>query len=622
MATALTAVAAFGFIAALAADDGGYFPSAWNAGALALVWAAALLVLLPTRPRLGALDLVFLGALAGLVAWIGLSIAWSIDRAQSVLELQRAVLYLAAAVALLLVARRRLVGALVGGTLTAIVLVSGYGLATRLFPERVGSFDSVAGYRLFTPIGYWNALGLFAAIGVLLALGVAARGASPVARALAGASLPLLGCTLYFTFSRGAWLALAAGLIALLAVSSRRLALIAVVIATGLPAVAAVWVGSRAFGLTHREALIAQATSDGHRLALLLVPLAGLGALAAVGLQRLEPRLALSRRVGRAAGAVVIGVLVCASIAALVAKGGPVALAKDGYHSFASPTPADAGGTDLNQRLFQFSGTGRARLNETAVDAYGDHPLLGIGAGGYERYFVQHGDGQIVRDAHNLYLETLAELGPLGLLLLLAVLGAPVVAGLRARSVPLVPAVLAAYVAFLVHAIVDWDWEMPSITITAILLSAVLLAASRRGEQEVPLPTGHRLAVIVPALAVAGLCIVALVGNRAHEAAADASDAGRWSDAEAHARKAVRWEPWSSNARMLLGRSLGGQGRLGEARATLRQAIERDPDEWTLWFELARWSDGAAVTRALDRASALNPTSVEVAQFRAALGGA
>ena len=394
-------------------------------------------------------------------------------------------------------ARRRLVGALVGGTLTAIVLVSGYGLATRLFPERVGSFDSVAGYRLFTPIGYWNALGLFAAIGVLLALGVAARGASPVARALAGASLPLLGCTLYFTFSRGAWLALAAGLIALLAVSSRRLALIAVVIATGLPAVAAVWVGSRAFGLTHREALIAQATSDGHRLALLLVPLAGLGALAAVGLQRLEPRLALSRRVGRAAAAVVLGVLVCASIAALVAKGGPVALAKDGYHSFASPTPADAGGTDLNQRLFQFSGTGRARLNETAVDAYGDHPLLGIGAGGYERYFVQHGDGQIVRDAHNLYLETLAELGPLGLLLLLAVLGAPVVAGLRARSVPLVPAVLAAYVAFLVHAIVDWDWEMPSITITAILLSAVLLgrlAAPRAGgpAPDGPPPGGDR----------------------------------------------------------------------------------------------------------------------------------
>ena len=622
LAIALTAAGALGFITALAADDGGYFPTAWNTGAVALLWTTALLVLLPTRPRLATLDLVFLGALAGLVAWIGLSIAWSIDQGQSVLELQRAVLYLAAAATLLLVARRRLVGALVGGALTAIVLISGYGLATRLFPERVGAFDSVAGYRLFTPIGYWNGLGLFAAIGVLLALGIAARGASPVARALAAASLPLLACTLYFTFSRGAWLALAAGVIALLAVSPRRLAITVAVVATGLPAVAAVWVASRSFGLTHREALIAQATHDGHRLALLLVPLAGLSALAAVGLGRLEPRLALSRRAGRAVAAVVLGALVCAAIVAVVAKGGPVAIVRDGYDSFASPTPAAAGGADLNQRLFQFSGTGRARLSEVAVDAYRDHPLLGTGAGGYERYFLQHGDGQIVRDAHNLYLETLAELGPLGLLLLLAVLAAPVVAGLRARSVPLVPAALAAYLAFLVHASVNWDWEMTSITVTAILLGAVLLAASRRREEEVPLATGARVAVIVPALAVAGLCIVALVGNRAHAAALDASLAGRWSDAESHARTAVRWQPWSSNARMLLGRAQGGEGRLGEARATLRQAIERDPDDWTLWFELARWSDGAAVTRALNRAAALNPKSVEVAQFREALRSA
>ena len=172
-------------------------------------------------------------------------------------------------------ARRRLVGALLGGALTAIVLVSSYGLATRLFPERVGTFDSVAGYRLFTPLGYWNGLGLFAALGVLLALGIAARGAGPVARALAAASLPLLACTLYFTFSRGAWLALAAGLIALVAVSPRRPALVVAVVAVGLPAVLAVWVASRSFGLTHREALIAQATHDGHRLAWLLVPLAG-----------------------------------------------------------------------------------------------------------------------------------------------------------------------------------------------------------------------------------------------------------------------------------------------------------------------------------------------------------
>ena len=64
---------------------------------------------------------------------------------------------------------------LLAATLVAIFLASGYGLLTRLFPERLGVFDPVAAYRLEEPLTYWNALGLFAAMGALLALGFAAR---------------------------------------------------------------------------------------------------------------------------------------------------------------------------------------------------------------------------------------------------------------------------------------------------------------------------------------------------------------------------------------------------------------------------------------------------------------
>ena len=46
--------------------------------------------------------------------------------------------------------------------LIAITLVSGYGLGTRLVPDRIGVFNPVAGYRLEAPIGYWNALGIVA----------------------------------------------------------------------------------------------------------------------------------------------------------------------------------------------------------------------------------------------------------------------------------------------------------------------------------------------------------------------------------------------------------------------------------------------------------------------------
>ncbi len=44
-------------------------------------------------------------------------------------------------------------------------------------------------------------------------VGLAARGRSPAARALAAASLPVIVPTLYLTFSRGAWVALAAAVV-------------------------------------------------------------------------------------------------------------------------------------------------------------------------------------------------------------------------------------------------------------------------------------------------------------------------------------------------------------------------------------------------------------------------
>src|SRR4029453_15843494 len=80
--------------------------------------------------------------------------------------------------------------------------------------------------RLEQPLGYWNSLGAFAAMGILLALGVALRTRSLVARALAAASLPILACTLYFTFGRSAWIALGLALLTALLFDARRLQLV------------------------------------------------------------------------------------------------------------------------------------------------------------------------------------------------------------------------------------------------------------------------------------------------------------------------------------------------------------------------------------------------------------
>ena len=83
-----------------------------------------------------------------------------------------------------------------------------------------------------------------------------------------------------------------------------------------------------------------------------------------------------------------------------------------------------------------------------------DEPLLGTGAGSFEARFVREGSiGLPARDAHNLYLETLAELGPVGLALLLATVAVPLTAiPQAARSSVVGPAAAAAFVAYLLQA--------------------------------------------------------------------------------------------------------------------------------------------------------------------------
>ncbi len=175
--------------------------------------------------------IIFVTGLIMFVGWGGLSALWSLSVAGSIREHERNVVYVGAALLLLVVGRRSLVPALLAGTLTGIVAVCTYALATRLLPDRFGVYDATSAYRLSEPVGYWNGLGLVAAIGVILALGFAARGARPRAQALSAMSLLVLVPTLYFTFSRGSWVALAIGLAVAIAVDPRRLQLLATVVA-------------------------------------------------------------------------------------------------------------------------------------------------------------------------------------------------------------------------------------------------------------------------------------------------------------------------------------------------------------------------------------------------------
>ena len=586
--------------------NGGHFPVSWGWAGLGLLAIVAVALALGVSIELDRLDRLFLAGLTGLAAWIALSLLWTQSVPRTVLENERMVVYLAAGIAGVLLLRRRSVATLVLGVWLALTVLATYGLAGRLFPDRIGSYDPIALYRLTYPVGYWNAFGILAGIGTLLALGLAAR-SGPIVRCLAAASTVALMLTLYFTYSRGAWLAFFAGLAISVAVDRKRLQLITVGFALAPWPIVAIWVASTSPALTHQGSGLGAAVADGHGLAVIALLLTVGAAITILVFDWLEAAVKVPHGLRRVYAGVLLFVLASVLIATSGRYGLPPTLAKKAYHTFKD---ADAVGTsgNLNSRLFTLAGNGRQDQIHTASQLIASHPILGTGPGTYDEYWFQHRRSyDIVHDAHNLYLETLGEMGPVGLLMLVLVVGAPLAALRRARSAPLAGALCGGYVAYLVHAAVDWDWEMPTVTLTALFLGIALLAAARREGEPRPLRRGLRWPALAGTAALFGFALLGLLGNSAVSASSKARSSGNYAEAKADARHAMHFAPWSFEPWRKLGEAQYLSGDVAASRASFRKAVAKDPKDWTLWYELAYATKGAESKRAYAEASRLNP---------------
>jgi hypothetical protein len=611
-------VAAGLLVGGLGLAGGGYFPTTWGWSSLALLWGLALALAGGAGARPDRRAALWAGAVLATVIWIAVSALWSSSLGGSVLEVQRALVYAGGACALVVLARSSFVPQLLAGALGGAAVVACYALATRVFPERLGVFDPVAGYRLAGTVGYWNALGILCVLGLLLGLTAALRAESIRARASAAALLPVLAATLYFTFSRGAVAALLVGLAAALAVDRRRLQLALGWPALCLPAALCVWLASRADALTRTDSVLASASREGHRLALAVLVAGIASAALAVFIARVEARAELGPRVRRAGNVALVAAAVLAIAVPVAISGGPVGAWHRARHGFAAPPRAQV---DLGRRLVSFSGNGRAGLWRAALDDASTHPILGSGAGSYERFWLAHRPVAMkVRDAHSLYLETLAELGPLGLALLLTALAVPLTALRLARTSAWTAGALAAYAAFLVHAAVDWDWEVTAVTVPALLCGGCLVLLARQDVRPPSLSLPGRCAGTAAALAAGAFALVGLLGWSALSSSASASRRGDFAAAASAARSAARFLPWSAEPMRALGEAQLAQGETDAAADSFRRAIARDRGDFGLWLDLARALDGSGQQTALDRAARLDPLSPELVQFRSELG--
>jgi len=513
-------------------------------GAGALVAIAALLLTVGAPSGWPAI-----APLAALAVWCAVSISWSGLPDRSWDYANRTVLYaLFAALGLWAAARTR---ALANGLAVLLGAVIVWSLLGKVFP----SFYDYSGpdvTRLRGPIGLWNQLAL--ATDYALALALALRGR-------AGALLAYSALVaLLLTYSRGGILTAALVCVAWFCFSDERLESAVALVAAALPAAV---VGGIAFALPG-------VTTDGQSLhvrwrdGIVFGALLAVGAVAALVVERL-PRPSDTRVLRRAA--IAFGLL---GLGAAV-----VAVAVSGIGSGAVGNGSGRiGSTSSNFRFTWWS---------QAWHGFTDHVLWGNGAGSFHLlnliYRKTYLDYTI--EPHNLPVQMLAELGLVGFALLAIACFMLLRGSVRRSGHELALALLLP--AFLVHSLVDVDWDFAAVAAPAFVAAGALVAG--------PAVRRVRGFSLLPALGVALIVLGSLISpwlaRRWATQAADAALSGRNARAITLANRAHTLDPF------LLAPYYAKADAATTKRETFRQyvlAVQRqpkNPQPWLLAGEFA-----------------------------------
>ena len=617
----------FALVLYLGANGGGYDPLVSDQVAIATWWVLLLGVAVGALPRtrLGPLAWAALGLFALFLGWTLLSLTWTESSERTLVEVARVGGYLG--IFALAVFSRGPRGArlLVGAVASAIVVVATIALLSRLhpswFPEsgQTARFLDTGRERLSYPLNYWNALAALIAIGLPLLLQAASDARRVALRALAAAAIPLLILTVFFTLSRAGMAAAVLALAVYLAFAPDRLPKLLTLAITGAGGGALVLAALQRDDLRH-GLLNDTARHQGSEM-LPLVILAGVVVALLVagiaswlvrdkrpGWTRVSPQVT---RVGVGA-AVVIG---CALVLTLFASG----RVANAWDEFKEPTGGPGRGTE---RLSSASGESRYQFWSAAVKEAGSAPLTGTGAGTFEYWWTRHADVEgTIRDTHSLYLQTLGEVGIVGIVLLAGFFLVVLIGGGReairadGERAPPLAAALAGCVAFFFIATFDWMWQVPVVPVAMLLLTAALVSAGR-GDEEVS-QTGFaipgRVGVAAVAAALIVLTAIPLAATSLVRESQEAAQADDLSAALDDAQTASDVEPFAATPRLQLALVYEEAGDFDRAAAAATAATEREATNWRTWLVLSRIEAERgrvdAAIAAYEEAKRLNPRS-------------
>jgi O-antigen ligase len=545
--------------------------------------------------------------LAGLGALTALSMIWSDDAGRAFAAFVRVAGYLGLFALVAVCAPRSGLRVWFAGLAFGLTIVCVVSLGTRFDPTLFGDSDRRLGAalptalgRLSYPIGYWNGLAACLAVQALLLIWFGARAGTRLWRAVSVALLPLPALALYLTSSRGGYGAMIAGGLVLFALERRRLGLLAgALLGAGGGALLIAFAQSRGAFLDGLANAVARDQGWQMGLATLICVLA-IGVI----------RYLLDRPLGdfklSVPWRIVAPLLIGAAVVAVLILN-PESRINEATSGAERAGPGSG-------HLLSAGGSNRGRYWQAALDGYASSPVTGIGAGNFGLYWNAHPEVALpLVNAHSLYLETLAELGVVGLLLLLGFFAIAAIVGWRSRAAPGGEAAvaLAVLAAGALTAGVEWTWQIPAAFVPVIVVAALLTASpadlrvarspQARGESAGQFGLGIAMIGIAWAsIWAAGILLVSDMKLDSSRAAAARRDLATAAD---DARDAASVQPWSPEPRLQLALVEELSDNLRAARRAAGLAIDRAPGDWRPW---------AVAARIDAEAGHLKPASVEL----------
>jgi tetratricopeptide (TPR) repeat protein len=453
--------------------------------------------------------LLLFGALAALSA---ISIFWSIVPDLTWVEANRTFAYFAVFAGGVAAGRIFPTGyaVLLRALLGAVAIIILYALASRVWPVQLGGATELYA-RIGQPFEYWNAVGVTAAMGIVPALWLGSRrsGYQP-ANALAYPLLSLFYIAMFLSYSRGSMIAAGLGVIAWFAFVPLRLRSLPVLVApVVVSAPVIIWaLGKDQF--TKDGLAAAERATVGPEFGLILLAMSAIllaiGLAVGYGSRDWIPSFRLRRRTGLVAVAVALAIpLMLLTSVALSSRGLPGTV-QDRVKELTSESAKTPGGP---QRLIHASST-RGRYWRQAGHIFSDLPITGTGAGTFGTARLHYRkDLLVAQHAHGFLAQTAADLGTLGLIIILAFAGAWFVSAARTTGLERHPArrggaphhwdadrvaTTALALAALVYALqsaIDWTWFVPGPTVMALAIAGYVA-----GRGPAPQPAGTPSAIV------------------------------------------------------------------------------------------------------------------------------